>query len=205
MDNVSNSLQFIKGTVNGYLRNKEPWQVVAITTTTVLSSVWLWNFVNQDESIRSRVKKKIFRLARYIPQVRKQIEAEIEKTTIEFENNMLLDSKDVPYIKRMPEDGLSHNDILAKVDQYLGLGHYNWKSGRVSGAVYFYDSKLIELTTKVYGKASYTNPLHPDVFPGICKMEAEIIRMSTILFNGGRKVCGSVSLLVKSYFKLFIN
>lgn len=56
----------------------------------------------------------------------------------------------------------------------MSLGNYNWKEGFVSGSVYNYDNKLVELVTKVYGKTAYTNPLHPDVFPGVCKMEAEV-------------------------------
>lgn len=35
---------------NSIFKNREPWQIVAITATSVLSTVWLWNFVNQDES-----------------------------------------------------------------------------------------------------------------------------------------------------------
>ncbi len=36
---------------------------------------------------------------------------------------------------------------------------------------------LTSLMTDVYGMAAWTNPLHPDAFPGIRKMEAEIVRM----------------------------
>ena len=40
---------------------------------------------------------------------------------------------------------------------------------------------------------AWTNPLHPDVFPDIRKMEAEVVRMSCTLFNGGDESCGTVS------------
>ena len=40
--------------------------------------------------------------------------------------------------------------------------------------------------TKVYGMAAWTNPLHPDAFPGIRKMEAEVVRMCCDLFNVSR-------------------
>ncbi len=43
--------------------------------------------------------------------------------------------------------------------------------------------ELTELMTKVYGMAAWTNPLHPDTFPGVRKMEAEIVRMCCDLFN----------------------
>jgi sphinganine-1-phosphate aldolase len=63
----------------------------------------------------------------------------------------------------------------------------------VSGAVYYFDQNLIDLVTEVYGKSSYTNPLHPDIFPGVCKMEAEVIRMVCNLFNGGPATCGTMT------------
>lgn len=72
------------------------------------------------------------------------------------------------------------------------LGKYKWKEGYVSGTVYYYDEKLTNLITEVNRLASYTNPLHPDVFPGVCKMEAEIIKMVVNLFHGTEDGCGSV-------------
>jgi len=72
------------------------------------------------------------------------------------------------------------------------LGKYNWKDGFISGAVYYYDKDLIKFLTEVYGLASYTNPLHSDIFPGICKMEAEIVRLVVNLFHGNSNACGTV-------------
>lgn len=46
---------------------------------------------------------------------------------------------------------------------------------------------------EVYAIASYTNPLHPDIFPGICKMEAEVVRIASHLFHGDEKTCGTAS------------
>lgn len=42
---------------------------------------------------------------------------------------------------------------------------------------------------------SYTNPLHPDVFPGVSKMEAEVVRITAKLFHGGPNACGTVSVM----------
>ena len=47
--------------------------------------------------------------------------------------------------------------------------------------------------TEVYGLAAWTNPLHPDTFPGVRKMEAEIVRMSCDLFGGDADACGTVT------------
>lgn len=88
---------------------------------------------------------------------------------------------------------MTYDEIIKKVDEYLKTGNYDWANGRVSGSIYFFNQDLIKLTTEVYGKASYTNPLHPDVFPGVCKMEAEVVRMTANLFHGSSESCGTMT------------
>jgi len=114
--------------------------------------------------------------------VRSDFENEIKKTTV-----------GVPYITKLPFDGMTDAEILEKLNICLKLGNYKWKDGKVSGAVYNFDEELIKLITEVYGKASYTNPLHPDIFPGVCKMEAEVIRITASLFNGNEETCGTMT------------
>jgi len=48
------------------------------------------------------------------------------------------------------------------------LGHYSWTDGAVSGTVYHGGKELTELNAEVYKMSTWTNPLHPDVFPGVC-------------------------------------
>lgn len=140
-----------------------------------------------------RAKKALFKWSRKIPAVRKKIDEAMLERKEDFENEIRKSIGSVPYIVKLPFDGLSEAAILEKVDEHLSLGHYKWKEGRVSGAVYYYDPKLVEFTQTVYGKASYTNPLHPDIFPGVCKMEAEVIRMTANLFHGGASACGCMT------------
>lgn len=99
----------------------------------------------------------------------------------------------IPLCSTLPNDGLADLEIMKKVDEYLSLGHFKWREGKVSGAVYYYDPELVEFVQAVYGKASYTNPLHPDIFPGVCKMEAEVIRMTASLFHGTEDACGTMT------------
>lgn len=46
--------------------------------------------------------------------------------------------------------------------------------------------------SQVYGDFAWSNPLHPDIFPGVRKMEAEVVRMTCTLFHGGPSSCGTV-------------
>lgn len=49
------------------------------------------------------------------------------------------------------------------------------------------------ISLQAYGDFAWSNSLHPDIFPGLRKIEAEIVRMACSLFNGGPDSCGCVS------------
>ncbi|KAJ8868903.1 hypothetical protein PR048_030444, partial [Dryococelus australis] len=239
---------------NRYFMDKEPWQIVSITTTVVLSGVWLWGFVFQEERVKSpkplsqpyesaypllhsylgvrcssevstaaggpaaaeevlfvfwsvisstggvsspslvtRGKRMMFRIVRQIPAVAHKIDSEMKKINKSFEEEVIHRNQGNEYIVSLPDQGKRHEEIVDMVKRYLTLGDYHWQSGFVSGAVYYYDQNLIKLLTDVYGLASYTNPLHPDIFPGVCKMEAEVVRMTANLFHGGPASCGTMT------------
>nr|CAD7200204.1 unnamed protein product [Timema douglasi] len=179
--------------VNGCLCDKEPWQIVTLTTTSVLAGVWLWGFIFQEESLLSRGKKTAFRLARKIPAIARRIDSELDKINETFEKEVINRNQGNPYITTLPDKGKSHAEIVELVKQYLKFGDYKWEEGYVSGAVYYFNTDLIKLLTDVYTLASYTNPLHPDIFPGVCKMEAEVVRMTANLFHGGPSSCGTMT------------
>nr|CAD7461085.1 unnamed protein product [Timema tahoe] len=179
--------------VNGCLCDKEPWQIVTLTTTSVLAGVWLWGFIFQEESLLSRGKKTAFRLARKIPAIARRIDSELDKINETFEKEVINRNQGNPYITTIPDKGKSHTEIVELVKQYLKFGDFKWEEGYVSGAVYYFNTDLIKLLTDVYTLASYTNPLHPDIFPGVCKMEAEVVRMTANLFHGGPSSCGTMT------------
>ena len=41
--------------------------------------------------------------------------------------------------------------------------------------------------------AQVSNPLHPDVFPFVRKMEAEVVQMCCAMFHGGEEACGTMT------------
>ena len=57
------------------------------------------------------------------------------------------------------------------------MEHASWEEGKVSGAVYHGGDDLLNLQNEASRIFSISNPMHPDVFPGVRKMEAEIVAM----------------------------
>lgn len=83
----------------------------------------------------------------------------------------------VERITTLPHTGWSEEDVRKKLNELAEMEHTRWEDGRVSGAVYHGGDELIRLQTEAFGKFTVSNPIHPDVFPGVRKMEAEIVAM----------------------------
>lgn len=83
----------------------------------------------------------------------------------------------------LPKEGLSEDAVRAELDQLANMEHTRWEDGFVSGAVYHGEDELLKLQAEAFGKFTVANPLHPDVFPGVRKMEAEIVSMVLNLFH----------------------
>ena len=112
---------------------------------------------------------------------------------ISFEKEHLSLTGHLDDILELPEKGLTEEEVLKLARVYTDLGDGDWKNGSESGTVYNANETLTNLMTKVYGMTAWTNPLHPGTFPGIRKMEAEIVRMCCNMFNGSSESCGSMT------------
>lgn len=179
--------------VNSQCAGLEPWQIIVATLLSTLGVVWLKGFLFQQESLTSRVKKQFFKIIRKIPFIGASIQNQLNKALDDMSMSLCTLKEGMSYTKLLPAQGLTHKQLLDKIREYETLSEVNWAKGKVSGAVYWGDEKLTDLLVKVYGEFAWTNPLHPDLFPGVRKMEAEVVRMTCALFNGGPDSCGTVT------------
>lgn len=83
----------------------------------------------------------------------------------------------------LPKEGMAVDAVRTELETLANMDHTRWEDGYVSGAVYHGEDELIELQTEAFGKFTVANPIHPDVFPGVRKMEAEIVSMVLNLFH----------------------
>ncbi|CAI4217310.1 unnamed protein product [Parascedosporium putredinis] len=93
----------------------------------------------------------------------------------------------------LPKEGLSDDDVRKELEMLANLDHTKWEEGYVSGAVYHGEQDLIKLQTEAFGTFTVANPIHPDVFPGVRKMEAEIVSMVLALFNAPPDAAGTTT------------
>ncbi|KAK5908160.1 hypothetical protein CgunFtcFv8_016241 [Champsocephalus gunnari] len=179
--------------INTHCSDLEPWQIIGASVITTLGAVWIKGFLFQQESLLSRIKKLCFRLIRKIPFVGATIQTQLNKALDDMSASLCTLKEGMSYTKQLPSIGLSQSQVLDKIREYETLSEVKWENGYVSGTVYWGDESLTNLLVKVYGDFAWSNPLHPDIFPGVRKMEAEVVRMSCTLFHGGPNSCGAVT------------
>lgn len=104
------------------------------------------------------------------------------KESIAQMSTKLIAQTDTRYLM-LPKNGMDMDAVRAELDKLANLDHTRWEDGYVSGAVYHGEDELIALQTEAFGKFTVANPIHPDVFPGVRKMEAEVVSMVLNLFH----------------------
>ncbi|RYP92376.1 hypothetical protein DL770_001476 [Monosporascus sp. CRB-9-2] len=122
------------------------------------------------------------------PGVRSQVRKQIAEALTKVE------TKIVPAVGErhtvLPKEGWTDEALRTELQTLANMDHTRWEDGYVSGAVYHGEDHLLALQTEAYGKFTVANPIHPDVFPGVRKMEAEIVAMVLSLFHAPPNAAG---------------
>ncbi|VDP19168.1 unnamed protein product [Heligmosomoides polygyrus] len=177
------------------LRAVDPlWLVVGAVGGTVVYLKISRLYQRSEEPLTKRVLAYAFSQFRRLPMVKAKIDQQLAGAKKEILEAIHKDDTDRVFLCDIPEEGLAMDSVLGLADKYDAYGKFAIAEGRVSGAVYTDRSpEHITLLTKVYSKYAYSNPLHPDVFPGARKMEAETIRMVLNLYNAPTESSGSLT------------
>ena len=140
-----------------------------------------------------KIKTKLFRLAMYIPQVKREIEKEQNKVIKDCTEKFGELRKNA--LAKLPNEGTPESKIVSIVAGHANESREKHYSGKTncSGSVYINDEKHWDFLGDVTKQCLLTNPLHIDEFMWLTTMEAEIIRWTLDLYNGDQNACGLLS------------
>ncbi|KAG1861579.1 PLP-dependent transferase [Suillus subalutaceus] len=164
--------------------------------TDSLRDSWTWSY------------RQVLLLALKIPSVQKDVQQQLDQARLDIEGKLVPQGVDVSRHLVLPDEGKSMGWILAEMEKMDGeLGpHADWKHGKLSGAVYHGGEDLSRVIVAAFERYTVSNPLHPDVFPAVRKMEAEIVSMCLRMYNNpdgaGTMTSGgteSIVMAIKTY------
>ncbi|KAF8445009.1 pyridoxal phosphate-dependent transferase [Boletus edulis BED1] len=152
--------------------------------------------------------KKALLLVMKLPAAQQKLQAELAKVKVDIESKLVPRYTELTRHLALPAKGKSTDWILeemARMDKELGM-HVDWREGKISGAVYHGGEELSKVLVAAFERYAVSNPLHPDVFPSVRKMEAEIVAMCLRMYNNpdgaGTMTSGgteSIVMAVKTY------
>ncbi|KAL3422418.1 hypothetical protein PVAG01_06574 [Phlyctema vagabunda] len=129
------------------------------------------------------IRRNLYGLFLRAPGVRSQVQKQVTEAITKLQTKLVPSGPGVIRHLNLPKEGWSDETVLKELEALANMDHTRWEDGYVSGAVYSGESGLIKLQTEAFGKFTVANPIHPDVFPGVRKMEAEIVAMVLAMFN----------------------
>ena len=111
------------------------------------------------------------------PGVRVQVDKQVESALSDLEAKLVQSGPGVTQYKALPKEPWTSEQLSAELTALSDMKHTRWEDGRVSGAVYHGGADLLKIQAEAMEKFGVANPIHPDVFPGVRKMEAECVAM----------------------------
>lgn len=130
-----------------------------------------------------RIRLFLYSVFLRAPGVRSKVDKQVATAVANLESKLVPQGPGIIKYMSLPKQGWTPEQVRAELEKLSGMKHTMWEDGRVSGAVYHGGQDLLDLQNKAYGQFAVSNPIHPDVFPGVRKMEAEVVAMVLALFN----------------------
>jgi len=118
-----------------------------------------------------------------LPFVQAKVRADVQKAVTDLERKLVPSGPGITNFTSIPAAGWTVEQVRAELEKLSSMEHTRWEDGRVSGAVYHGGNDLGDLQSEAFKRFGVSNPIHPDVFPGVRKMEAEVVAMVLGLFN----------------------
>jgi sphinganine-1-phosphate aldolase len=181
---------------NDKLTGLQPYQIVVLSVLAVVMIQYSLSFAEwmRENCNIQNIKSAGFKFAAaYIPQVKAHIDGELEKLRVDSVKKYGDKRKGVA-LYELPNKGTSPDAVLKKIkDLALPYNKYFKDGGNITGAVYNNETSHWDFLSEAMRPALPSNPLHLTEFAYVNTMEAEIVRWTLNLYNGGPKTCGIVT------------
>lgn len=152
------------------------------------------------ERLGGPLLSRIYRRAKRIPWVRRQIEREYAEIMASLEESLKPYREDFGTCKQLPKKGRPRQEVLEEMEALAAREEGAWKEGYVSGAVYHGDDSFVEFLNRIYSLNSQVNSLHTDLWPRSAKFDSEIVAMTSVMLGAGQDerdpaqdICGTVT------------
>ncbi len=94
--------------------------------------------------------------------------------------------------RSFPKTGAGWDELKDRLTEGR-RGDVDWRTGKISGLLYYAGDDVIQVAHDAYAMYFNENAVYPKVFPSLARMEEEVIDLSLALLNGGDRAAGSMT------------
>ncbi|KAL9098601.1 MAG: hypothetical protein Q9163_005771 [Psora crenata] len=136
------------------------------------------------------IRRTLYGIFLRAPGVHGRVQKQVSEAISKLEGKLVPKGPGTNRYLTLPKEAWTEEQVRAELVKLKEMEHTRWEDGLVSGAVYHGGDGLVKLQADAFEKFSVANPIHPDVFPGVRKMEAEIVAMVLAMFNAPAGAAG---------------
>jgi sphinganine-1-phosphate aldolase len=118
------------------------------------------------------------------------VQKQVNDSIVKLQSKLVPSGPGITRYTSLPKEGWGYDKVREELQKLGDMDHTRWEDGLVSGAVYHGGQDLMRLQAEAFEKFGVANPIHPDVFPGVRKMEAEVVAMVLSMFNAPTGAAG---------------
>lgn len=141
----------------------------------------------------ANVRRILYGLFLRAPGVRSQVQEQVSEAIGKLESKLIPRDASIARYLTLPAEGWNMERVRDELERLEAMEHIRWEDGLVSGAVYHGGDELIALQADAFRRFGVANPIHPDVFPGVRKMEAEVVAMVLAMYNAPVGAAGATT------------
>ena len=137
--------------------------------------------------IKNKLPKTIKDLLLSIPLLKNKIKNKLIQSSNQLQTSMVEPYTNITQLAEKPKTYSEIEDIITEMKPS------NYQEKNISGIIYLGDQQHNDNMVKIFSRFSFSNPLHPDIFPEIRQMEIDIINIAINLFQGNENCCGNIT------------
>mmetsp|Transcript_114281 Transcript_114281/g.277468 ORF Transcript_114281/g.277468 Transcript_114281/m.277468 type:complete len:559 (+) Transcript_114281:93-1769(+) len=172
---------------------RHPWLTLLISNTATAAILANW-LLKRQGGLKKFLIALLFSSLKKIPGTQGLIDKETEKVAKSVRKKLVDDTLgDEERYHALPDRGMEEGELFTIMKRYTKKELALWGAGQVSGGVYHGGNDLTKVIARAYEMFALANPLHPDIFPMVRKMEAEVVAMTLPLFHAPEDGCGTMT------------
>lgn len=126
------------------------------------------------------------------PLVRRKVDEELSKIRAGLTEKFSRGDSGMSFLT-LPDNPVEVSAVDNQLEKWSEAEVDDWVSGQKSGSVYHSRDKADKAAVSAFRHFSLSNPMHPETFPAVRRMEAQVLAMTSELFHCPLIGCGALT------------